>query len=39
MYTFDIFIYGIDMSVNKEFNNLLREIDAEFRQKINGKKC
>ena len=38
MYTFNLFIYGIQMSENPDINNLLHSCDAEFSTKINGKR-
>ena len=37
MYTFNIFCFGHDLSLNKELNNKLSEFDFEFNTNINGR--
>ena len=37
MYTFNIYCFGHDLSLNKELNNKLSEFDFEFSTKINGR--
>ena len=37
MYTFNIYCFGHDFSLNKELNNKLSEFDFEFSTKINGR--
>lgn len=38
MYTYNLFVFGHDVSKDKEINNLIWECDLEFRKTINGKK-
>jgi len=37
MYTFNHFVFGHDLSVDKELNNSINELDIEFNTTINGK--
>ena len=37
MYTFNLFCFGLDLSIDEELNNNLWACDAQFNTKINGK--
>lgn len=37
MYTYNNFVYGHDLSINKELNNNISEFDISFQSNINGK--